>query len=340
MTTHNAEPQPIPNTTKLGRVTPPPTLEQRAISLAASFVKLLDDFEQYRPYVIMLAVAWAFGLGVIDHLTQAQYILQGLYMAPILAITVTLGFRAGMLFLFLCMAAVTTLHIVENTVATDTLVLNTAVRFLAGAGAVAVVWVLLEGVRQEMRRARLDMLTGIPNRRAFFEYAEAILAKAHQRNFPFSLAYIDADDFKAVNDIDGHDTGDEARRLLARTITRFIRKGDIVARLGGDEFVVLLPDADPQEARHIIEQVHTRLAEACMLNSVEMTFSIGVVTFLVLPATVDEAVARADEVMYYIKKRGGNATQQLIWDEAQERGEAFLRSIPSKVSRDKDWDGH
>src|SRR5437764_203977 len=96
---------------------------------------------------------------------------------------------------------------------------------------------------RERELARSDVLTGAPNARAFYEVAEAEIARPRRYTHPFSVAYLDLDDFKLVNDRLGHLAGDAVLRSVARALSGVVRSSDVVARLGGDEFVVLLHSA-------------------------------------------------------------------------------------------------
>ena len=102
---------------------------------------------------------------------------------------------------------------------------------------------------REKEAARVDALTQISNRRAFAELAGAEIERAARYGGLFTVAYLDLDDFKMVNDRFGHDTGDRVLVLTAQAIRKSLRINDIVARLGGDEFVVLFPETDPGTRR-------------------------------------------------------------------------------------------
>lgn len=97
--------------------------------------------------------------------------------------------------------------------------------------------------------AREDFLTGVLNSRAFYEMAQVEMARAARQDSPLSLAYIDLDDFKEVNDTLGHSTGDRVLQAVAATIMEDIRLTDAVARLGGDEFAILLSGSDRKPLR-------------------------------------------------------------------------------------------
>ena len=159
---------------------------------------------------------------------------------------------------------------------------------------------------RERELARSDALTGAPNARAFYEVAGAEIARARRYAHAFSVAYLDLDDFKLVNDRLGHLAGDAVLRSVARALSGVLRASDVVARLGGDEFVVLLPEAGAAPARLATEKLRGALADVVPAHGWRMTASIGVATFLVPPESVDELLAAVDGLMYRAKQGGKN----------------------------------
>ena len=117
----------------------------------------------------------------------------------------------------------------------------------------------------ESERALTDPLTGLKNRRAFRDAALADLERARRAGQPFTIALLDLDDFKQVNDTLGHATGDEVLVAVSGVLRRRLRSLDIVARLGGDEFALVLPQTAAPEAatalRHLLEQVRGSMQE-------------------------------------------------------------------------------
>jgi diguanylate cyclase (GGDEF)-like protein len=135
-----------------------------------------------------------------------------------------------------------------------------------------------------------------------------------QRNQqPFTLAYIDLDNFKAVNDELGHVAGDQLLITLVNSINKVIRKSDFIARLGGDEFAVLFPDTDQEAARIISSKIQNSFIEALQQGNWPITFSVGVLTCRVAPKTTDELIRIADELMYSAKFDGKNTAKYSIY---------------------------
>jgi diguanylate cyclase (GGDEF)-like protein len=168
----------------------------------------------------------------------------------------------------------------------------------------------LSTLRSALRRlgelSHTDPLTEISNRRSFLETAGAELSRARRTGRPFSLMYIDLDNFKHVNDTIGHQAGDSLLHTIGAELRAATRGTDVVARLGGDEFAVLLPETDAEGAADAAAKVRARL-HACMnLGGWPVTFSIGVVSCSRLPESVDLVMEAADRLMYSVKKSGKN----------------------------------
>ncbi len=155
--------------------------------------------------------------------------------------------------------------------------------------------------------AHHDALTGLPNRAAFTERADDLLAAARADGRPLALLFLDLDHFKRVNDSLGHPVGDMLLQTVAGRITATLREADLVSRFGGDEFVLLLHGDASEQA---VAEVATRLlaAVAAPLNmegsSISVTPSIGVALFPAHGSSAAELIKHADTAMYRAKARG------------------------------------
>jgi diguanylate cyclase (GGDEF)-like protein len=128
-----------------------------------------------------------------------------------------------------------------------------------------------------------------------------------------TLAYIDLDGFKKVNDQLGHNVGDEVLRIAAKTLRAGVRRPDTVARLGGDEFALLLPQTDVAGAQTFLPRLREELLAAMRRNGWPVTFSIGALTCPTAPASLAEVVSEADELMYDVKRAGKNAIRYGVY---------------------------
>ncbi|MGL5873293.1 MAG: GGDEF domain-containing protein [Xenococcaceae cyanobacterium] len=161
--------------------------------------------------------------------------------------------------------------------------------------------------KQEQKLARFDGLTGAINRQFFIETLETERLRSLRYGFTFTLAYLDIDNFKILNDTLGHQYGDRVLKLITETVFLQIRRTDVFARLGGDEFALLLPQTDSQAANIILKRVREQLLQEFKLQSLPIGVSIGALTFLTIPHTVEAAIEKTDLIMYQVKKNGKNA---------------------------------
>ena len=153
--------------------------------------------------------------------------------------------------------------------------------------------------------ARLDALTDVANSRAFDEQLRYHLEFARRHRDPITLAALDLDNFKLVNDTHGHAAGDDALLKVARVLTSRLRAVDVIARIGGDEFAVLLPRTGAADAVRVLEEVRAGIEAEMRSDGWPVTASIGVVTCRgEVPR--DELLKSADRVLYQAKAGGRN----------------------------------
>lgn len=169
-------------------------------------------------------------------------------------------------------------------------------------------------MRELSHLAAMDALTGLYGRRAFEERLQHDLVAAHRRHAPITIAYIDVDNFKTINDRYGHAQGDLVLRAIGRLLNHGIRKSDTAARLGGDEFALILPDTDSRGGRRLIEDISRQLEEASRGHGFAVTCSIGAVTFMAPGVSAARAVESADALMYEVKRQGKGAVAYRVLD--------------------------
>jgi diguanylate cyclase (GGDEF)-like protein len=175
----------------------------------------------------------------------------------------------------------------------------------------ALVSALAVKLADEQRLSRTDPLTRLSNARAFHETADAEIRRMRRAHRPLTVAYVDIDDFKAVNDAHGHSGGDDVLTLIAATMATGLRASDHIARLGGDEFAILLPETDLDGALVHLRRLHAKLQTVTAAYARPVGVSIGAVTFCDPPRSGLELVDAADRVMYKVKQHGKNR----IWGE-------------------------
>jgi diguanylate cyclase (GGDEF)-like protein len=192
-----------------------------------------------------------------------------------------------------------------------------AVLLLVVLSVVAALVAALQTQREHAQElARTDALTGVPNARAFYELAAAELTRAQRYPHPFSVAYLDVDDFRLVNERLGHSAGDAVLRSVARALRSTLRASDVVARMGGDEFAVLLPESGSAPTRLAVEKLRQALADMVPAHGWRLSASIGVATFLVPPDSVDALLEAADSLMDRAKQGGKNTVAHETRNEA------------------------
>ncbi len=272
--------------------------------------------EDQRPKVAALTPAeWlvsAFGMvlcvGAVDYITRTDLNLILFYLAPIGFGTWFATLRGGVGLAILSAFISTGADLVYRFQHVSTgldyaVVVWNGLMLLGSALALAITLGALKNRLQlQVQLARTDALTHIANRRAFFEAATMELERARRHGRPLTVAYTDVDEFKLVNDHAGHAAGDALLVAVARTLRGATRAGDIVARLGGDEFGIILPETDAATAEAILERLQAQLHAATREGGWPVGFSVGAAVFLVPPRNVDELTARADELMYMVKR--------------------------------------
>ncbi len=167
-----------------------------------------------------------------------------------------------------------------------------------------------ESLQKEMQlQARTDPLTGLLNRRAFLDEVTRRMDRLERDAMPGTLMFIDLDHFKMLNDLAGHDTGDEALCAASGLLSRVVRPTDVVARLGGDEFAVWLDGADElaaaERAERLCEAAPRELAALGAASGVHLSMSIGIACRW--PGgedDMDSLLRRADGAMYEVKRAG------------------------------------
>ncbi|MBW2393756.1 MAG: GGDEF domain-containing protein [Deltaproteobacteria bacterium] len=165
-------------------------------------------------------------------------------------------------------------------------------------------------IEEKLRRlAQQDSLTGLANRRCFFEQARNAVAHAQRFGTSLAVLMIDADEFKSINDLHGHEVGDEVLRFLADTIDSIVREVDLLARIGGEEFAVLISHATAQDASILAERLRELVAKAVIATEDErfsVTVSIGVADYVKGDADILPTLRRADEALFRAKAQGRN----------------------------------
>lgn len=170
---------------------------------------------------------------------------------------------------------------------------------------------LQNSLEEARRKAELDHLTGLPNRRAFESDLEKELAAAKAAGEPLCVAFIDIDHFKKINDTHGHEAGDRVLKAVAQTLNKISNERCHVARHGGEEFVILIRGKGIEDAWGILDGAREAMAERRMVNRAtdmpfgSVTFSGGIADIFAYPDH-RKALKAADEALYVAKAKGRN----------------------------------
>ena len=157
--------------------------------------------------------------------------------------------------------------------------------------------------------ASTDELTGLSNRRRFFDELDREFSRHQRYASPLALVIVDIDHFKLINDTHGHQTGDAVLREVGRRLLNAFRRADLVARYGGEEFAVLLPETGAAEAHEVAERVRAFAADLTFGSGeppIRLTLSGGVAAALGAADTPEALVRRADAALYKAKSSGRN----------------------------------
>jgi len=183
-----------------------------------------------------------------------------------------------------------------------------ALEMLAATAAIAIQNAQLFAQIQQL--ATLDSLTGVPNRRHFYEQAIREVERAARYGHPLSMLMLDADHFKAVNDTYGHIAGDQVLQMIAARCRDDLREVDLLARFGGEEFAALLPNTDKEQALQVARRLAARVADQPIVTDagpLSVTISLGVASFPAgRVASLETLLAAADEALYRAKGAGRN----------------------------------
>ena len=244
--------------------------------------------------VAMIAVA---AIGWLDFVTGVRLSFGLFYLVPIAVATSYAGRSWGIAVAIACTVVSLIGDLAIETGVGVIPFWNAAMRL----GVFVVVVVVLAKLRAahqlERRLARTDPLTGVANFRWFEEEAQREMYSSRRYGGPLSLAYLDLDDFKRINDERGHAAGDEVLRAVADALRTHLRPTDLVARIGGDEFVVLLPHTDRSGAEDALGRVQQDLVATRAIS-----FSVGVIQLDRAVGSIDDLLGRADEKMYAAKQ--------------------------------------
>jgi diguanylate cyclase (GGDEF)-like protein len=268
---------------------------------------LMQRLEASHPVAVAILVVVLSGLiGLADYESGYEYSFAIFYVVPVLFAAWLGGRLLRNLVVVLCAvlwlaADIASGHLYSSAHIPFWNAVTRLAVFLLIASLAATVKRLLE---REKALARRDPLTATLNARAFRDEGQRLMALSRRSGQPMSIAYLDLDNFKTVNDQMGHDAGDRVIQRVAEAVAKAMRSSDLVGRLGGDEFAILLPDAGEGAAARTLLRLRGTLSGLVRGHGWPISVSIGLVTFESVPASLDEGITLADRAMYEVKGTG------------------------------------
>lgn len=272
------------------------------------FLNWLEHIDK-TPKMIM-GVLLLCGVAILDFYTGVELSFSLFYLIPIAFFSFAFSASIGIGVAFIS-AAIWLLVDVLTTTHSDTFAYlwNSIIRlgfFLLPA-------IMLKSLEQERIHARTDYLTGAINNRYFNEMLEREIERSLRYQHPFTIAFVDMDNFKTINDTFGHLYGDKMLRTLAERMKNHLRKTDIVARVGGDEFAILLPETNPEEAQIAIANLFSKITDEMGQKKWPVTFSVGVLTLSAPTLSADKILGIVDKMMYVVKNNGKNNIKYAVY---------------------------
>ncbi len=275
-------------------------------------MRVIEKLEKWSKFFIaVVGLSFAFILGIVDYLTGPELSFLIFYLVPVSFVTWGIGRWAG---IGMCILSAVEWFMDDFQSSESYLhpvipYWNVSIKLGFFFVYTYVLSALKNSLAHEKELARRDALTGAVNRRFFYETAGVEMNRAKRYRRPMSLIYIDVDNFKEVNDRYGHTVGDLLLKHVGEVMYAHVRDIDVAARLGGDEFVAMLPETDIDEAKEVADRLKAAFANAVGEHDWKATVSMGVITYVSLPPTVDELIKGADDLMYMAKKDGKNRIQ-------------------------------
>ncbi|MBE0670281.1 MAG: GGDEF domain-containing protein [Anaerolineales bacterium] len=254
-----------------------------------------------KPFWIILGLLLLFTVSILDYATGTELSFSLFYLIPIILFAWSIDGTTGIIIASVSAGIWFVIELISGPeVSLFVNFWNAIIRL----GFFLVPVLLIKNLEREKEHARTDFLTGAMNTRAFHDLTQSEIDRSLRYQRPFTVAFIDIDNFKTVNDTFGHAFGDMVLRVIVQSIQRNLRKTDTIARVGGDEFALLLPETDTNTAKIAISKMQKKLQEEMMANKWPITFSIGVISLNAPQLSVDDILGLADKLMYSVKNYG------------------------------------
>jgi len=280
---------------------------------------MFSFINSYSTFVVIIACYLLILLiTIVGYHYSSTAILEPIYLLPLVVLS-WYAKRISVVVVAICIIALALLIqslIVEGAALSLTIIFYISVRLIIYILISILIMNFKSAHKQESIFANTDSLTNLLNSRSFhIDLANEILRSVRYQHV-FSLAYIDIDNFKRINDSIGHSKGDELLFSVAKCLVLNLRKTDIIARLGGDEFAVIFPETGQEEVKNAFAKASKNLKKQMLNKGWNVSFSVGIVTFETLPTDIKEAVNIADKLMYTVKNNKKDDVAFQLWQGA------------------------
>lgn len=281
-------------------------------SAAASLLARVDA----QPVLVLagMAVLMISTVALLDYFTGFELSVSIFYLVPVVFAGWFLPRPVGVFFTFVCSALWIGIDMAAGLryAGLSVPLWNSMFRFAFYIAALELVRRTREYSDHERALARTDSLTGVANGRSFGDRAGLALSRMARSGKPITLAYLDLDHFKEINDHLGHVEGDRVLRSVAQAVAKRLRATDLMARLGGDEFGILLEETGVDAAPTVLDSVIDAVASV-VDGRWDVGCTIGAITFTEVPESVDQMVQLADGLMYRGKMAGRHRIVHEVW---------------------------
>jgi diguanylate cyclase (GGDEF)-like protein len=254
-------------------------------------------------------------LGVVDYVSGSEIAFSLFYLIPVAVLAWFTGRGWGMVGCIISAVVWGIADYAAGQIYSHAAIYywNTGIRLSFFVIVTLLLTALRETLEHEKALARTDALTGAMNSRSFLELAQVEMERARRRPAPFTVLYLDIDNFKAINDRLGHAAGDDVLCAVVQSLRSHLRKTDTIARCGGDEFACLLPETDEEATAAVVRKIQQTLSREVTACDWPVTFSAGVITCMDVPETADSMIKLADNLMYEAKSDGKNRVRSAVY---------------------------
>jgi diguanylate cyclase (GGDEF)-like protein len=264
-----------------------------------------------KPFWIIVGLILAAEIGILDFLSGHELAFSLFYLFPISLVTWFTNRRTAIVLAIMCAWVWFVADVAAGSSYSHYFIYiwNTLICLSFFMVTVLLLSALKRALAREKLLTLIDHLTGAVNSGRFYDLVQVEIDRFQRHKHPFTLIYIDIDNFKAVNEKLGYPIGDQVLCAIVRYAQKHLRKIDVIARLDGDKFGLLLTKTSQGSACIVLAKFQCGLLQEMKRNNWPVTFSIGVVTCNTSPSKTNELMTMVDELMYSVKRGSKNAVK-------------------------------